>query len=59
MDRKWMLADCLTSEYREGVDGFMKFATKNAKNLEKMSCPCLKCYNPIRKMIQSLSCEAA
>ncbi|KAF4394965.1 hypothetical protein F8388_017693 [Cannabis sativa] len=35
----------LSAEYSEGVDHFLDFCQKYAKNLKLVLCPCLKCGN--------------
>jgi len=43
MDKKWMRASRLTTEYMDGVREFVRFATENADDPNKILCPCLKC----------------
>ncbi|XP_060972473.1 uncharacterized protein LOC133038366 [Cannabis sativa] len=45
MDRNWMSANRLSAEYKEGVDFFLDFCHKHAKNPKLILCPCLKCGN--------------
>ncbi|XP_073223470.1 uncharacterized protein [Cicer arietinum] len=43
MDRKWISANRLSKEYEIGVKEFVEFAVKNAKDPNRVVCPCLKC----------------
>ena len=43
MDQKWMSANRLSREYRNGVKEFIKFAVDHAKNPNRIICPCLSC----------------
>ena len=43
MNRKWMSANRLSKEYENGVKEFVEFAVKNAKDPNRVVCPCLKC----------------
>ncbi|KAF4392694.1 hypothetical protein G4B88_029433 [Cannabis sativa] len=45
MDRNWMSANRLSVEYSKGVDHFLNFCQKYAKNSKLVLCPCLKCDN--------------
>ncbi|KAM6554069.1 hypothetical protein CsatB_014831 [Cannabis sativa] len=54
MDRNWMSANRLSAEYSEGVDHFLDFCQKNAKNTKLVLCPCLKCGNMERVDIASI-----
>ena len=49
MDRKWMSANRLSVEYKNGVDLFLRFFSENVKDLKFTCCPCIKCGN-VRKM---------
>ncbi|KAK7244185.1 hypothetical protein RIF29_39003 [Crotalaria pallida] len=43
MDRKWMFANRLSTEYEEGVKEFIRFAVEYAENPSEIICPCLGC----------------
>ncbi|XP_074283940.1 uncharacterized protein LOC141608493 [Silene latifolia] len=45
MDREWMLVDRLDPIYRKGVEDFVSHAINNARNVEQIFCPCVKCGN--------------
>ena len=45
MDKKWMLADRLSIEYKQGVQKFLEFCLENAKDPNAIMCPCVKCGN--------------
>ncbi|KAF7139861.1 hypothetical protein RHSIM_Rhsim06G0085100 [Rhododendron simsii] len=45
MDKSWMYQSRLTSEYLNGVEGFLNFAFQNASIDGKIVCPCVKCGN--------------
>ncbi|KAF4398212.1 hypothetical protein G4B88_009828 [Cannabis sativa] len=45
MDRSLMSANRLSAEYSEGVDHFLDFCQKYAKNPKLVLCPFLKCCN--------------
>ena len=45
MDKEWMLADRLSTEYKKGVDSFLEFAIENVKDSNLIPCPCIKCGN--------------
>ena len=45
MDKSWMHADRRSVAYELGVANFFKFALENAKDTNKIRCPCLKCGN--------------
>ncbi|XP_054793187.1 uncharacterized protein LOC129298770 [Prosopis cineraria] len=55
MDKEWMSANHLSKEYWDGVAEFVKFAVNNAKNHERIVCPCLSCGNV--KSISPETCE--
>ena len=43
MDRKWMCANRLSKEYKDGVQDFIRFAVGHAKDPNsKIVCPCLR-----------------
>jgi hypothetical protein len=43
MDKKWMSANRLSNEYEKGVEEFVKFVVKHAKDPSRIICPCLGC----------------
>jgi hypothetical protein len=43
MDKKWMSANWLSNEYEKGVEEFVKFVVKHAKDPSRIICPCLGC----------------
>ena len=44
MDQKWMCANRLSKEYKDGVQDFIRFAIGHAKDPNsKIVCPCLSC----------------
>ncbi|KAK9904523.1 hypothetical protein M0R45_000606 [Rubus argutus] len=45
MDKSWMHVDRRSVAYKLGVENFFKFALENAKDPNKISCPCIKCGN--------------
>lgn len=46
MDKSWMTSrNRLSSQYREGVDSFLEFATKNVGPELAIRCPCVNCLN--------------
>ncbi|KAI5323815.1 hypothetical protein L3X38_032888 [Prunus dulcis] len=45
MDKSWMYADRRSREYEVGVEGFLKFAIENSRNVNLIHCPCIKCGN--------------
>ena len=48
MDKSWMNKGRTTREYVEGVNEFLKFASKNVTNDGTVCCPCVKCVNYTR-----------
>ncbi|XP_054821343.1 uncharacterized protein LOC129320126 [Prosopis cineraria] len=55
MDKKWMSANHLSKEYWDGVAEFVKFVVNNAKNHERIVCPCLSCRNVMSVSLET--CE--
>ncbi|XP_030479124.2 uncharacterized protein LOC115696363 [Cannabis sativa] len=51
MDKDWMNVHRLSVTYRQGVDHFLEFCAKNAKNPNFVHCPCVKCANLERMKI--------
>ncbi|KAL6580203.1 hypothetical protein OROMI_008227 [Orobanche minor] len=45
MDRKWIVADRLSKEYKNGVKEFCTHAAQHACNPGFITCPCQKCMN--------------
>ncbi|XP_040361928.1 uncharacterized protein LOC121048928 [Rosa chinensis] len=45
MDRSWMHADRRSYEYKLGVAKFCEFALGNARDPNRICCPCTKCGN--------------
>ncbi|KAH7845251.1 hypothetical protein Vadar_011026 [Vaccinium darrowii] len=46
MDKSWMTSrNRMSSQYREGVDSFLEFATKNVGPELAICCPCVNCLN--------------
>ena len=45
MGKEWILADKLSTEYRNGVNEFLQFSLDHATNANTISCPCLHCGN--------------
>ncbi|VVA37969.1 PREDICTED: LOC110763563 isoform, partial [Prunus dulcis] len=45
MDKSWMYADRRSREYEVGVEGFLKFAIENSRNVNLIHFPCIKCGN--------------
>ncbi|XP_062089101.1 uncharacterized protein LOC133795662 [Humulus lupulus] len=45
MDKKWMSANRLSEEYKNGVDFFLRFCLENGGDPKFTCCPCLKCFN--------------
>ncbi|KAL6559640.1 hypothetical protein OROGR_004757 [Orobanche gracilis] len=43
MDKSWMHADRRSQEFDLGVDEFLMFALESGCDVNKVSCPCLKC----------------
>ncbi|XP_060963548.1 uncharacterized protein LOC133033034 [Cannabis sativa] len=54
MDRNWMNANRLLAEYKQGVDHFLDFCQKYAKNPKLVLCPCLECGNLDRMNITEI-----
>ncbi|XP_062100095.1 uncharacterized protein LOC133805968 [Humulus lupulus] len=44
MDQKWMSANRLSEEYKNGVDFFLRFCLENGGDPNFTCCPCLKCF---------------
>ena len=46
MNRSWIQAPCITDEYQQGVEDFIKFAQQHAPVLGgNYFCPCVNCVN--------------
>ena len=45
MDKSWVVADRRSCEYKLGVIAFCEFASRNARDPRRISCPCNKCGN--------------
>ncbi|XP_024163941.1 uncharacterized protein LOC112170899 [Rosa chinensis] len=45
MDKSWMKADRRSLQFQLGLEEFLKFASDNARDTNKICCPCLKCHN--------------
>lgn len=45
MDRSWLVADRRSSEYKFGVEDFLEFALRNARDPKQINCPCMLCGN--------------
>ncbi|XP_040372130.1 uncharacterized protein LOC112194819 isoform X2 [Rosa chinensis] len=45
MDKSWMLEDRRSRAYELGVEAFLKFAVENARNENRIPCPCWECGN--------------
>ena len=45
MDKSWISKDRDSLEYEVGVESFLIFAEENAKNRNKIHCPCARCGN--------------
>ena len=43
MDRKWIRADQLSTEYKKGVEEFINFIVEYADNPNCINCRCIKC----------------
>ncbi|KAL6219917.1 hypothetical protein ACLB2K_007675 [Fragaria x ananassa] len=45
MDRSWLVADRRSSEYKFGVEDFLEFALRNARDFKQSNCPGMMCGN--------------
>ncbi|XP_063946013.1 uncharacterized protein LOC135151481 [Daucus carota subsp. sativus] len=45
MDKSWISKDIDSLKYEVGVESFLIFAEENAKNPNKIPCPCARCGN--------------
>ena len=45
MDKTWISKDGDSLEYEARVESFLIFAEENAKNRNKIPCPCARCGN--------------
>ncbi|XP_074336484.1 uncharacterized protein LOC141673635 [Apium graveolens] len=62
MDRKWVNADRLSKEYKNGVKEFCKHVAKHVRDRRFILCPCKKCLNIVEvdgldKLEEHLVCE--
>ncbi len=56
MDRKWMSANRLSKECRDGVQDFIRFVVQHEEELDlsRIVCPCLICCYVGRVNVQEL-----
>ena len=56
MDRKWMSANRLSKECRDGVQDFIRFVVQHEEELDlsRIVCPCLSCCYVGRVNVQEL-----
>ncbi|KAL0929149.1 hypothetical protein M5K25_001091 [Dendrobium thyrsiflorum] len=45
MDKSWMSKSKWSSDYIEGVENFLEFATQSQSSTQKILCPCKLCIN--------------
>ncbi|XP_024162968.1 uncharacterized protein LOC112170052 [Rosa chinensis] len=45
MDKSWMKEDRRSLKFQIGLEEFLKFALANARDINSICCPCLKCFN--------------